>query len=305
MRRALICLVTIFLVGTSLCRGQVSGNVNYTQPGGRARGEQVERNKRVLTKDELPPTGTSMFIEANVMMNVKADEYVAIFSITREGETVDDCNRRMEATIKAFSDELKMIGVKPEDLFVDLVVQNRVYGFEVTGNLAREKLTGFELKKNVSIHYRDRALLDRLLVAAAKVQIFDLVKVDYIVKDINRIQDRIMEEAALIVKQKAARYQRLLGIKLQPPAQVYAERPAIHYPTDMYDSYTAYESESIGTFNRQTHTTQSARKSRTFFFNSLDAGGFDQVINPVVVEPVVQFTLYLKVKYEIEHTKAK
>ncbi len=138
MYRALICLVTIFLAGTSLCRGQVSGNVNYAQPGGRARGEQVERNKRVLTKDELPPTGTSMFIEANVMMNVKADE-----------------------------------------------------------------------------------------------------------------------------------------------------------------------SESIGTFNRQTHTTQSARKSRTFFFNSLDAGGFDQVINPVVVEPVVQFTLYLKVKYEIEQTKAK
>ena len=46
------------------------------------------------------------------------------------------------------------------------------------------------------------------------------------------------------------------------------------------------------------------RKSRTFFFNGLDADGFDAVINPVVIEPVVQFTLYLKVKYEVKQIKA-
>jgi hypothetical protein len=40
-------------------------------------------------------------------------------------------------------------------------------------------------------------------------------------------------------------------------------------------------------------------------FNGLDADGFDSVLNPVITEPVVQFTLYLKVKYEVEQTKAK
>ena len=40
-------------------------------------------------------------------------------------------------------------------------------------------------------------------------------------------------------------------------------------------------------------------------FNGLDGDGFDQVINPVVIEPVVQFTLYLKVKYEVEQMKSK
>jgi hypothetical protein len=29
------------------------------------------------------------------------------------------------------------------------------------------------------------------------------------------------------------------------------------------------------------------------------------VIDPVVIEPVVQFTLYLKIKYEVEPIKAK
>jgi hypothetical protein len=98
----------------------------------------------------------------------------------------------------------------------------------------------------------------------------------------------------------------LLGIRLLPPAQVYASKPSIYFPTEMYDSYTAYESEEISDNNdRQKYAVQGARKSRTFFFNALDADGFDKVVNPVVIEPVVQFTLYLKVKYEIEQTKTK
>ena len=115
-----------------------------------------------------------------------------------------------------------------------------------------------------------------------------------------------MEEASRVIKQKMARYEKLLGIKLQPPAQVFAERPAIHYPGRMYNSYTAQESEQVSAgFDRQKTLTQTARKGRTFFFNGLDGDGFDSVINPVIIEPVVQLTLYLKIKYEVEPVKAK
>lgn len=162
------------------------------------------------------------------------------------------------------------------------------------------------MKKNVSIHYKNAALLERIALAAARLQVFDLIKVDYIVNDVSRVQDKLMEEAASIAAKKISRYEKLLGIKLQPPAQVYAEKSAIHYPTQMYDSYTAYESEAIrGGPDRQKYTVRSARKSTTVFFNGLDADGFDAVINPVITEPVVQFTLYLKVKYEVEQIKAK
>lgn len=41
------------------------------------------------------------------------------------------------------------------------------------------------------------------------------------------------------------------------------------------------------------------RLSATFYFDPLDGNGFDTVINPVILEPVVQFTLYLKVTYEV------
>jgi uncharacterized protein YggE len=189
-------------------------------------------------------------------------------------------------------------------LSVDFVAQNKVYGFQVQGDSAQEKLVGFELKKNISIRYQESAQIEKLTLAAAKAQVFDLVKVDYIVTDSSRIQNQLTEEAGRVIKNKITRYEKLLGIKLQPPAQIYMERPATYYPTQLYDSYAAFESEEIHP-DRQKYTVKTARKSRTFFFNSLDGNGFDAVVNPVVTEPVVQFTLYLKVKYEVEQPKAK
>ena len=306
MKKCVIISLLILLAGPGLSRGQVGGNIGFSESGGRTKAELSERAKRVLTKDELPPTGTSTFVECNVLMNVKADEYVVVFGITQEGATLAECSSKMDARVKAFAADLKPLGIGDADLFVDFAAQTKTYGFEVQGDILQEKHVGFELKKNVSIHYKDASLLDRISLAAERSQVFDLIKVDYIVKDVGRVQERLMEEAASITKNKISRYEKLLGIKLQPPAQVYAEKSAIHYPTQMYDSYTAHESEAIrGGPDRQRYTVQTARKSRTFFFNGLDADGFDAVINPVITEPVVQFTLYLKVKYEVEQLQAK
>src|SRR4029078_7804031 len=147
---------------------------------------------------------------------------------------------------------------------------------------------------------KNKLLLEKLVIAASKANIFDLIKVDYIVTDTAGAQARLMEEAGKVIKQKAEAYEKLFGAKLLPPAQVLASKPSTYFPTEMYDSYTAQESEEITDYNfRQRYAVQPARKSKTFYFNAVDANGFDQVINPVVIEPVVQFTLYLKVRYEV------
>jgi uncharacterized protein YggE len=239
-----------------------------------------------------------MFLDASVLMNVKADEFVAVFGVSQEGTTLEECNRKMAAVLEKFTNDLKQLGVGANDVLVDYVAQNRIYGYEIVGDLAKEIQTGFELKKNVSVHYRDRDLLDKYVAAAARAQIFDLIKVDYVVKDIDAAHTKLMEAAAHVVKLKAANHERLLGIKLKQASQVYAEKYSSYFPTEMYDSYVAQESENLTGYYRQNHVTQGARKPRTFYFNALNAKSFDQVLNPVVIEPVVQFTLYLKVKYE-------
>ena len=301
-----VLLAIIVVASRAVGFAQTSGNIAYSQSSGKARAEQNERAKRMLDQGQMPPASNSMFLEASVLMNLKADEYVAVFGLSQEGSTVPECNHKMDAVIEEFFGALKSLGVRSNDLFVDFASQNKVYGYKIEGNLAREELVGFELKKNISIHYEDNALLDKLVLAASRSKIFDLIKVDYIVKDTPRIQNRLMEEAAKILKLKAARYEALLGIKLLSPPQLYAEKPSIYFPTQMYDSYAAYETETINAdLDRSRHIIQGARKSRTFFFNALSADGFDYVNNPVVTEPVVQFTLYLKVKYDLEPRKTR
>lgn len=303
MKRILLILIAAVAL-QGICLAQASGNAAYSQTGGNSRARQNERNKRVLQQGDLPPSATSMFVEANVMTNVKADEYVAVFGVLQEGASVAECNQKMDAVVDEFSGALKQLGISGDDVFVDFAAQNKIYGFQVTGTIAKERLVGFELKKNVSVHYKDKLLLDKLVITASKSKIFDLIKVDYVVRDPAAVQARLMDDAAQVIKRKAAMYEKFLGIKLQPPVQVYAEKPSIYFPTEMYDSYTASESEEISSdSDRQKYTIQGARKSRTFFFNGLSADGFDHVTNPVVIEPVVQFTLYLKVKYEIEPNK--
>lgn len=307
MKAVLIGAMTLLIVSSGgRCFAQVSGNLAYSANGAKGRAEQREHNKRAVPEQERPPSNTSMFVDADVLMNVKADEFVAVFGLSQQGETVAECNEKMAAVVKEFTEALREMKIAEEDLFLDFVTQTKIYGFEVAGDIAKEKLVGFELKKNLSVHYRERSLIDPLVVTAARSQIYDLIKVDYIVKDVNATQDKLMVEASKIIEQKVARYNKLLGIKLVPPAQVFAEIPAVYYPTEMYDSYTAAESEQIdGAPDRQRFTVQRARKGTTFVFNGLSGDGFDQVINPVVIEPVVQFTLYLKVKYEVEPVKAK
>jgi uncharacterized protein YggE len=300
MRRLILFALTSLVAIPSLASAQVGGNITFSQSAGRARAEQKEAGHRVLSDNDLPPDDDHVFVDAAVLFNAKPDAYVATFGLTGEGKTVADCNQALDATLAAFTAAVKALGVEENDLFVDFVAQNRIYGFEVGGKTAREKLVGFEVKKNVVIHYRDRALLDKLLLAAAHAEIFDLIKVDAVVLDTAAIQDQLMEAAAKILKRKTARYEKLLGTALRPPAQVFAERYGRYEPSGLYDSYAAFEAEDIAAaVDRQRFTIQSARKSRTFFYNGLDGNGFDDVLNPVVTEPPVQFTLYLKVSYAI------
>jgi uncharacterized protein YggE len=300
MKTPLLTLLILAAV-TNAAFAEASGNLAYSPGYPRNRPEENERIKRVLSPADIPPGSNTMFLEASVLMNVKADEYVAVFALSQEADTPADCTQKMDRVVSDFRSALKPLGIGEGDLFVDFVAQNKIYGYRVDNNVAKEELAGFELKKNISVHYRDKLLLDQLVLAAAQAKIFDLVKVDYIVRDTEQVQDRLMQEAAGVIKRKEARYEKLLGIKLLPPPQVYAEKPSIYYPSEMYQSYTAYEAEQVDRdLYRSKYLVQDLRKNRTFFFNPLTPDGFDNVINPVVLEPVVQFTLYLKVKYDID-----
>ncbi len=293
----LIACSTLSIAHAQIAGG--AGSFGNNRPGAALAQELAKRASRNL----VPPDANSFFVDASVLINVKADEYIAVFGISQEGLDIKAARAKVDAMAEQFTKSLASVGIKKDDVYVDFISQNRVYGYKIEGDTAREEVQGFELKKNVSIHYKDPDLINKLTDIASDAGIFDLIKVDYVVTDPRAIQKKLMMEAAKIVKDKLASRSMLLDTPKATNVQVYAEDYSSYYPTNSYSNYVAQESENLNGY-RQNLLTIRARKTQTVYFDPLGQEAFDTVINPIVIEPVVQFTIYLKVLYSNPPAKA-
>ena len=289
MKRVAAILVYLILFTITLC-AQEAGNRSY---GGQKRKPLV--NTGVLTGNAEDKTRV-YYVEANVLMNVKADAYVAVFGVVQEGPTSAESNSKLDTEISGFIKDLDGLGIKKCDVFVDFINLNKIYDYTANGSTVTEKFSGFETKKNVAVRYRDREMLERILAAATKASIFDLIEVKYVVTDLNAVHSRLYDEAVKVIKQKETSYGNSFGTRLAA-TNLANEKYDAFYPAELYANYQAYESgNTYGDYNNR---VIQQRKTRTFYYDPLDESSFDSVINQIGIEPMVQFTLYLKMQYEL------
>jgi uncharacterized protein YggE len=288
MKKVLLSLL-IFGLWTLNALGQESGNRNYNQ-----------NNERRT----VPNTGPiflngDQYIDAYVLLNVAPDEFVAVFGVAQVAATAVESNQKVNELIEQFLSAAAKLGVNRSNTFVDFITQNRVYNFSTDSDgTIREKLSGFETKKTIAVRYKDRPLLEKLLAAAAQASIFDLIKVDYVINDMTKIRGRLFEEATRVIKQKEENYVRSLGLTIRRFALVQETYDA-HYPAELYQTYTAYESGAVDTYYNSNTRVIRERKSSTSYLEPLDPSAFDSVLNAIGIEPMVQCTLYMKVIYTL------
>ena len=240
---------------------------------------------------------TYQFLDAKILTTVDTREYVAVFGLAQEADTVQAANKKLQDQVAAFQRGLSALGVKAEDTYLDFITQNRVYDYVVKGGTAREKISGFQIKENLAIRFKDHGLLDQIVPLAAQGGIFDLIKVDYITNDLNAVRSQMTVEAQKILKQKEDAYAKL-GIKLTP-VSVAAENFDTFQPFEAYNSYKAFESGNVD----DNYRVVERRKNSTFYFEPLAPGKFDAVLTPMGLEPHVQCTLFVRVKYFVNsHT---
>jgi uncharacterized protein YggE len=289
--RKILWLFVLVLFCPIFAIAQEAGNRAYGTP---RRKPQI--NSGVLT-GSTDGKAQVYFVEANILMNMKADTFIAVFGLVQEAATPAESNSKINAQVAGFIKDLESLGIRRGDIFVDFITQNKIYDYTTSGSAVTEKFSGFETKKNIAVRYKDRELLEKILSAAAKGSIFDLIEVNYIVSDINGVHNRMYEEAVKIVKQKEASYATSFGIKLSP-TNLANEKYDAFYPGELYADYKAFEAGTTsGDYNR---VVVRQRKTSTFFYEPLDASSFDSVINQMNIEPVVQFTLYLRLQYDLK-----
>lgn len=253
------------------------------------------------------PNDSAFVIETNALMNVLADEYVAYLTITQVGSTLDSVYARMDERISATLAALTgRAGIAREQVYVDFISLVPTFEYEVEKKLfsknASEIPTGYELSKTIHIPYQQPGQLDLIMMAAAKGEIYDLVKVDYIVSDIQGIYDTLRAVGVNLINQKRGDYQKMGFTFDQARWTVLADDVVSTYPTERYKSYSAFSSSALG--YDKFKKVEKVKKNQSYYYDKINYNDFDIVINPTIVEPAVQFMYTIKVMFTLHPTRA-
>ena len=301
--KKLLCMSLLLPTFSFTVLAQDAANRVYGNQGAQ-QGDVVRRkpaypetaSELIVTETPNLLVTTYQFLDAKILTTVDTREYVAVFGLAQEADTVQAANKKLLDQVTAFQRGLTALGVRPEDTYLDFVTQNRVYDYVIKGGTAREKVSGFQVKENLAIRFKDHRLLDQIVPMAAQGGIFDLIKVDYITSDLNPVRVQMTAEAQKILKEKEEAYAKL-GLKLTPVSVT--ENFDTFQPFEAYNSYKAFESGNVD----DNYRVVERRKNSTFYFEPLAPGKFDAVLTPMGLEPHVQCTFFLRVKYFVNsHT---
>lgn len=255
------------------------------------------------TAQAQTPNRSVVNLNVKVLMNVEADSYMAIFHLSQVGERVGQVDTLINERISSFRAELNRLGITDKDLFTDMLTFVPVYEYELQKKLFSKKYNeipkGFELKKNVHVLFDNEEKLSAIVTAAAKNEIYDLVKVNYYVKDVESVYAQLSKKALDIVKKKEA-FHLQMGVDLSDRYRYFSENELMAYPKESYSTYQAYCNNNLFSANSVNSKTKfsQADKNTTLFYDPMDYKGFDAVINPVILKPVVQFTYHINMVYE-------
>ncbi len=244
---------------------------------------------------------STILIETDVMMNVKADEYVAIFGISQVSDSIESGHQLLNSRINSFISAISKLGIMPKDVYVDFISQVPIFEIEVEKKMFsrtyNEVPKGVELKKNIHVRFSDNKIVDALLIEAAKKEIYDIVKVDYIIKDNDEIYDSLRRTSIDLMNKKMKEFKRL-GLSLVPMYQTVSEDINTTYPIERYSSYNTFSAATFAGVKSSSLTRTSLRNTQSsLYYNKVPYKNFDIVINPSILEPVVQYTYHLEMKY--------
>ena len=285
MKKALLTLVVLFFVNL----------VSFAQERANASTYGSGESKFTLATGDLASIETTKdvteiyFLEATVLMNIKADEYVASFGVQGDGQTSLLSEQTVDNKIDALKSKLGSLGLS--ETFTDFVNQVPYYEYDSSGKTATEKLKGYKTAKNILIRFKDRNMLRQITNAANAAGIYDLIKIDFVVNDFSGIKTKMLGEAAKIIKSKEQTYS-TLGVSLKPVGIV-SEKFRTYSPDELYQDYTAYESGTAAGYRKVIQKS----KASTAYYAGFDGKDFDMTINQNTLEPNVQAVMYLKVKY--------
>lgn len=274
--------------------GQESGNANYG-------GNHYSVNQAV-TFETSYGNQNEMVIVIKGIYNEKATSKLAVFSVLQLGKTAEEATNLIDERINLVKSQLKSF--KPEiEIVTDMISFVPVYEFEEEKRIFNpktynEKPSGFELRKNLIVKFKDTDDLNQILKICATQEIYDLAKVDYVSINHEKIRDEIQIKAMEEFKSLLANYSTIMNVDLEQKEKILQEGYNIIYPMESYQNYQAYSQASLNlgkgeTVNRITKNTMQ-------YYNAVLPKPHAFVMNADITEPTMQYIYDLKVTIRLK-----
>lgn len=270
---------------------QISGNSAYKK--GESGAYSSYRN--------IIATDSTVVFNINVLLNKNADFYKITLGVSKEANTLPIAIQGINKRIDGFSKSVSH-WVEKKNIFVDFITQNRVLGYDIDKEkqTAKQKITGFEVKKNIIITLKNQEDIEKIILKATDFQIYDVIKVDYIDEDLQEIQKYLEKEAYGILDTKKADYfqrnkREVIGSPIVTTDFNYI------FPSQRYENYIVSESSSIDVSSR--YDKEYLRKENTFYYQGIHYSGFDKVLNATNPEVGTQYVLHLEAKFNVKKIK--
>ncbi|NGF74553.1 SIMPL domain-containing protein [Fluviicola sp. SGL-29] len=296
-------IIVFSLIYCSVSMGQIGGNQLYGNYKGNYNTNQSyndgRHNKVIIDK-------TSMSFHVNILNTVQSTSFTITLGLNQEAASVEACNAEINKRITGFKRELKALSIKEEDIYVDFISQTKVYDYQTSKeehqhviNIQQEE-TGFEIKKNILLRVKDIHLFDRLVEVASRYNIHNIVKVDYHSSELDTIYASMLKEARIISDKRKA----LLSFDKDNWEETPVLSIDFHHiqPSGQYLSYQAYESSDVSYINDYYRSNtpvlrQEQRKSKSYYFNKINASDFDKIMNADTPVVGIQCVMYVTVSY--------
>jgi uncharacterized protein YggE len=300
---------------------QAAGNYLYNNP------QSVSADRATVAVST--PSGNTVSLKAEVLMNIRATSYTAIFAVAQSGPDAPTVDSVMNARIGLVQFGLAQLGISEEDIHVDAVAMVPTYSYTLEEKKFSKRFTeiptGFEMKKNIHVLFREHRQLDGIISRMALADIYDMVKVEYNIDGSGTYLAELRKAALDVIHSRETIYTDL-GMHLD----VYSlgDGMSITYPMERYKSFTAFHSgtsiqaleafagkhgQSVsvnGNHNtirisggasrdylHQQFLLQHAEKNKTIFYDRLPYNQFDRILGADMEEPCIQLVYSLQVQY--------
>ncbi|MFY8097164.1 MAG: SIMPL domain-containing protein [Flavobacterium sp.] len=295
-------LLGAFALVSSSLLAQHSGNVNAKEAAsGNYNYQNQYQNPTVNTIQTSYSSDTEMVIQIRGIYNEKATSQRAVFSVLQVGKTAEEVTNLMDERIEKVLQEIKTFNAEIE-VVADLISFIPSYDYEVQKKLFNpktynEKPSGFELKKNLIIKYKNTNDLNKIMSICAKQEIYDLAKVDYVTTNLDHIRDVLQLKASEEYKQMLTNYSAIMNMDLFKKEKTLVEGYNTTYPMESYKSYSAYSQAAIN-FAPDSQVNQ-IKKNSTQFYDAALAKSHTFVVNADITEPTIQIFYDLTIRIKL------